>query len=168
MPGGGIVVRMAASKSTRRVIAALHAHGLDTEVRDMPGSTRTAQDAADAVGCDVAQIVKSLVFAAEDGRAWLVLASGPNRVDPDLLRTRTGRRLALADPATVRELTGFAIGGVAPVGLAHDLPVLMDEDLLAYDVVWAAAGTPKSVFPVAPDVLRRISAADVLRVVRSA
>lgn len=159
---------MAASKSTRRVIAALQAHGVDTEVRDMPGSTRTAQDAADAVGCDVAQIVKSLVFASGDGRAWLVLASGPNRVDPGLLQNRTGHPLTMADPATVRELTGFAIGGVAPVGLAHDLPVLMDEDLLAHEVVWAAAGTPKSVFPVDPRVLRRISAADVVRVVPAA
>lgn len=166
--GGGIVGRMAVSKSTRRVIAALDAHGIGTEIRDMPGSTRTAQDAAAAVGCDVAQIVKSLVFASEDGRAWLVLASGLNRVDPGLLRTRTGCRLTMADPATVREVTGFAIGGVAPVGLAHDLPVLMDEDLLGHDIVWAAAGTPKSVFPVAPDVLRRISAADVVRVVRAA
>lgn len=159
---------MAASNSTRRVIAALHDHGVDTEVRDMPGSTRTAQDAAEAVGCDVAQIVKSLLFASEDGRAWLVLASGPNRVDPGLLQARTGSPVTMADPATVREVTGFAIGGVAPVGLASDLPVLMDEDLLGHDVVWAAAGTPKSVFPVAPDVLRRITAADVVPVVRTA
>jgi len=158
---------MSPSKSTRRVIAALHAHGVDTEVRDMPGSTRTAQDAADAVGCAVAQIVKSLLFASEDGRAWLVLASGPNRVDTDLLQERTGCSVSMADPATVREVTGFAIGGVAPVGLARDLPVVMDEDLLRHDVVWAAAGTPKSVFPVDPQVLRRISAADVVRVVRT-
>ena len=168
MFGSGIVVPMAASKSTRRVIAALHAHGVDAEVRDMPGSTRTAQDAADAVGCDVAQIVKSLVFASEDGHAWLVLASGPNRVDPDLLQGRTGSRLTMAAPATVRDVTGFAIGGVAPVGLAHEMPVLIDEDLLAHDVVWAAAGTPKSVFPIDPDVLRRISGADVVRVVGAA
>lgn len=168
MPVGGIVVRMPASKSTRRVIAALHAHGVDSEVRDMPGSTRTAQDAAAAVGCDVAQIVKSLVFAAEDGRTWLVLVSGPDRVDPELLQARTGAPVSMADPATVREATGFAIGGVAPVGLAHELPVLMDEGLLRHDVVWAAAGTPKSVFAVAPDVLARIAGADVGRVVGAA
>ncbi len=159
---------MAASKSTHRVMAALHAHGVDTEVRDMPGSTRTARDAADAVGCDVAQIVKSLVFAADDGRVWLVLVSGPNRVDTDLLQARTGCPVSMADPATVREATGFAIGGVAPVGLANDLPVLMDEDLLRHDVVWAAAGTPKSVFPIAPGVLGRIAGAHVVPVVRAA
>lgn len=156
---------MASSNSTRRVIAALHAHGLDAEVREMPGSTRTARDAAAAIGCEVAQIVKSLLFVGADGRAHLVLASGPNRVDAARLEDRLGGRVALADPATVRDVTGFAIGGVAPLGLASDAPVWMDEDLLRHDVVWAAAGTPRSVFPVAPGALRDAAGATVLRVV---
>lgn len=155
---------MAASKSTRRVIDALVAHGLDAEVRDMPGSTRTAQDAAAAVGCDVGQIVKSLVFSCADGRTVLVLASGPNRVDVGRLATRLGASVSMADPRAVREATGFAIGGVAPVGLPNELPVLMDEDLLRYDTVWAAAGTPRSVFPIAPDALREVVGATVLSV----
>lgn len=155
---------MASSNSTRRVIAALHAHGLGADVREMPGSTRTAEDAAAAIGCEVAQIVKSLLFLGADGGAHLVLASGPNRVDPARLESHLGGRVTLADPATVRDVTGFAIGGVAPLGLASDVPVLMDEDLLGHDVVWAAAGTPKSVFPVAPAALREAARATVIRV----
>ena len=155
---------MPTSKSTRRVLAALHRLGLDVEVTEMPGSTRTAIDAADAVGCQVAQIVKSLVFADGAGRAWLVLAGGANRVDPKRLEEHVGTPIGMADPATVRAATGFAIGGVAPVGLATELPVLMDEALLDHDVVWAAAGTPKSVFPVAPSALREATRATVVRV----
>jgi prolyl-tRNA editing enzyme YbaK/EbsC (Cys-tRNA(Pro) deacylase) len=155
---------MAVSKSTRRVIDTLEAHGLDAAVRDMPGSTRTAQDAAAAVGCEVGQIVKSLVFACEDGRTVLVLASGANRVDVERLARELGSPVSMADPGAVRETTGYAIGGVAPVGLPDDVPVLMDEDLLRFDTVWAAAGTPRSVFPVASDVLRDVTGATVLAV----
>jgi prolyl-tRNA editing enzyme YbaK/EbsC (Cys-tRNA(Pro) deacylase) len=153
---------MAASKSTRRVIDALEAHGLDAKVRDMPGSTRTARDAAAAVGCAVGQIVKSLVFSCDDGRTVLVLASGANRVDVERLASHLGSPVSMAEPAAVRDATGFAIGGVAPVGLPDAVPVHMDEDLLRYDTVWAAAGTPRSVFPVAPAVLRDVTGATVL------
>ncbi len=159
---------MPSSKSTRRVLSALHALGIDAEVREMPGSTRTARDAAAAVGCEVAQIVKSLVFTAGEDGAALVLASGPNRVDPTRLEAQLGAPATMADPASVRELTGFAIGGVAPVGLARALPVFMDEDLLRHDVVWAAAGTPRSVFAVAPQALRDATAATVLRLTADA
>ncbi len=154
------LVALVAEDSRARADAAR----LDAEIEEMPGSTRTAVDAAAAVGCDVAQIVKSLLFAADDGRVWLVLASGPNRVDPALLELHVGSTPRLADPATVRDVTGFAIGGVAPVGLANEVPVLMDQDLLAYDVVWAAAGTPKSVFPVDPAELRDAIRATVVAV----
>ena len=130
----------------------------------MPGSTRTAVDAAHAVGCDVGQIVKSLVFASGDHRAWLVLASGTNRVDTDRLGCVVGAPLEMADPDTVRDVTGFAIGGVAPVGLASDIPVLMDEDLLDHDIVWAAAGTPRTVFPIAPRALRDATRATIVGV----
>lgn len=171
---GGILAAMSASKSTRRVLAALKELGLDADVTEMPGTTRTAVDAAAAVGCDVAQIVKSLLFTTESftaesirneaACAWLILASGPNRVDTDRLAEHLGESVSMADPKTVRSVTGFAIGGVAPLGLTEPIPVLMDEDLLAHDVVWAAAGTPKSVFPIDPNVLREATEASVLRI----
>jgi prolyl-tRNA editing enzyme YbaK/EbsC (Cys-tRNA(Pro) deacylase) len=127
--------------------------------RDFPEGTRTAADAAAAIGCDVAQIVKSLVFT-RDGAAVLVLCSGANTVDA----ARLG--LGKADAAFVREQTGFAIGGVPPYGWAGGAPAetLVDEDLLVHDVVWAAAGTPRSVFPLTPaELLERSGgvAADV-------
>lgn len=155
---------MTASKSTRRVVEALEAHGIDAKVHDMPNSTRTATDAAAAVGCSVGQIVKSLLFATDDGGACLVLASGPNRVDPEAVTAHLGRPVRMADAAKVRVVTGFAIGGVAPVGLASEVPVLMDEDLLAFEVIWAAAGTPKSVFPIAPSALLAATGATVLSI----
>lgn len=155
---------MPASRSTRRVLAALHDLGLDVALTEMPGSTRTAVDAANAVGCEVAQIVKSLVFASARGDVWLVLVSGTNRVDTARLEDHLGTPVGMADPSTVRSATGFAIGGVAPVGLATAVPVLMDEELLAHEVVWAAAGTPKSVFPIAPETLRHATHATVLAV----
>jgi prolyl-tRNA editing enzyme YbaK/EbsC (Cys-tRNA(Pro) deacylase) len=92
------------------------------------------------------------------------LASGANRVDVDRLAGHLGSPVSMADPSAVREATGFAIGGVAPVGLPDDVPVLMDQDLLGYDTVWAAAGTPRSVFPVAPAALRDVTRATVLAV----
>lgn len=141
---------MAAGKSRRRVEQALQALGIDTEVLDMEASTRTAREAADAVGCHVDQIVKSLLFVTDDGSAWLVLASGRHAVDPRRIEEVAGSPVRLADATTVRSVTGFAIGGVAPVGLAHDVPVLVDTTLLTFDRVWAAAGSPHAVFGVAP------------------
>lgn len=146
-----------ASQSTRKVQEALARHGLDVRVADMPGSTRTARDAALAVGCTVGQIAKSLVFAAEDGSLLLAITSGSNRVDVGRLAAVVGSTVRMADPDTVRQATGFAIGGVAPVGHARPLPVVIDEDLLQYEQIWAAAGTPRSVFPIAPDRLVEIT-----------
>ena len=140
---------------------ALHTHGIEALVREMPRSTRTAQDAADAVGCTVGQICKSLVLASDAGQVVLAVTSGSNRADLARLAELVGAPVQMADPDTVRAATGYAIGGVAPVGLEPDVPVWMDEDLLQYDVVWAAAGTPRSVFEIAPDVLARITGATV-------
>ena len=111
--------------------------------REFPEGTRTAQDAAAAIGCDVGQIVKSLVFV-RDGEPLLVLCSGANTVDAERLG------LTKADADLVRRATGFAIGGVPPYGHPAALETLIDEDLLGYDEVWAAAGTPRSVFPLTP------------------
>jgi prolyl-tRNA editing enzyme YbaK/EbsC (Cys-tRNA(Pro) deacylase) len=140
-----------------RVAAALAAAGLEVEIREFPAGTRTAADAAAAVGCEVAQICKSLVFRVDGDRPLLVIASGANRVD----EARFGARKA--DAAYVREQTGYAIGGVPPVGHARPIETVLDEDLLAHDVVWAAAGTPTAVFAVDP---RRLAALDGIRVAR--
>jgi prolyl-tRNA editing enzyme YbaK/EbsC (Cys-tRNA(Pro) deacylase) len=125
--------------------------------REFPAGTRTAQDAAAAIGCAVGQIVKSLVFLRDD-EPVLVLCSGANTVDAQRLG------LAKADADVVRRATGFAIGGVPPYGHPAPLETLVDEDLLAYDEVWAAAGTPSSVFPLTPAQLVERSGGAVMRV----
>jgi prolyl-tRNA editing enzyme YbaK/EbsC (Cys-tRNA(Pro) deacylase) len=140
-----------------RVTAVLARAGVDAEIREFPEGTRTAPEAAAAVGCEVGQICKSLVFRVGED-PLLVIASGANRVDE-------GRFGAVkADAAFVREQTGFAIGGIPPVGHARAIDTVIDEDLLGYDVVWAAAGTPRAVFPIAPDALVAVSGGRVARV----
>jgi prolyl-tRNA editing enzyme YbaK/EbsC (Cys-tRNA(Pro) deacylase) len=139
--------------------------GLDVAVREMPGSTRTAAEAAAACGVAVGQIVKSLVFVgAESGRPYLLLVSGTNRVNEKGVAQHLGEKLNWPDADGVRRFTGFAIGGIPPFGHAARLATYMDEDLLRYDVVWAAAGTPRAVFPVDPRRLRDAIAAIVIAV----
>jgi Cys-tRNA(Pro) deacylase len=143
--------------NVERVVAAAAATGLRIEVERFPEGTRTAEDAARAVGCEVAQIVKSLVFMV-DGRAALALVSGANRLDPTRLASALGAtdaRRATGDEA--RAATGYAIGGVPPLGHATPLPVLVDRDLLSHERLWAAAGLPDAVFAVEPDDLVRAS-----------
>lgn len=149
-----------------RFTAAAREKGLAPEVHRFPDGTRTAADAAAAVGCDVAQIVKSLVFEA-GGRPVLVLTSGANQVDEAKAAAALGlETLRKADASTVRETTGFAIGGTPPLGHLTPLPTVVDEDLLAYEEVWAAAGTPDSCFPVAPTLLVTAAEATVADVKR--
>ncbi|HEU4323095.1 MAG TPA: YbaK/EbsC family protein [Roseiflexaceae bacterium] len=146
------------SSSVQRVREALAAQGLTDRVVELPVHARTAQQAADALGCAVAQIAKSLVFrTAESGRAVLVIASGANRVDEARVGELVGEPIAKADAAFVRAHTGFAIGGVAPLGHPAPLLTLLDEDLLGYDTIWAAAGAPQAVFRLVPEELRRIT-----------
>jgi prolyl-tRNA editing enzyme YbaK/EbsC (Cys-tRNA(Pro) deacylase) len=137
-------------------------------VRHIPQGARTAHEAAAGVGCDVAQICKSLVFRLqESGRPLLVITSGANRVDEDHVGSLMAGRLAKADAAFVREQSGFAIGGVPPFGWVGAAPVvetLVDQDLLAFDVVWAAAGTPTAVFAIAPCELVERTGGRVARV----
>lgn len=122
----------------------------DLDVRAFPDGTRTAADAAAAIGCELSQIAKSLVFAA-DGVPVLVLMDGASRVDVDAVRRELGaQKVTRADAALVRETTGYAIGGVPPFGHRTRTRVLADRSLLAHEVVWAAAGTPHTVFPMAP------------------
>ncbi len=137
--------------SARRVQEALAAQGFAFEVREFPDSTRTSAEAAAAICCSVAQIAKSLVFrGAESGNAMLIIASGANRVDPAKAEALLGEAIKRADADFVREATGFAIGGVPPLGHDRPLVTLIDEDLLAFEEVWAAAGTPNAVFRLSP------------------
>jgi len=122
-------------------------------VSTFPDGTRTAADAAAAIGCDVAQIVKSLVFRRAGGGPLLVVASGVNRVDEAKVAALVGEPIGKADAAFVRATTGFAIGGVPPAGHAEPIETLVDRDLLRHAEVWAAAGTPRTVFPLTPDEL---------------
>ncbi len=149
--------------SAERVQAALRAAGLDAQVVETEGSARTAEEAAAAVGTRVGQIVKSLVFVAGD-EPLLVLTSGANRVDPSRLEAVAGAPVRRAPADVVRSATGYPIGGVAPLGHPRPLRVLCDRDLLAYDEVWAAAGTPNAVFPVASGDLVRVTGATVVDV----
>jgi prolyl-tRNA editing enzyme YbaK/EbsC (Cys-tRNA(Pro) deacylase) len=132
--------------------------GVDTQVREMPATTRTAKEAAQAIGCSLAQIAKSIVFrTAQSGRPVLVIASGANRVNERRMAELIGEQIEKATPEFVRESTGFVIGGVPPVGHGHPIETWIDQDLLQFDVIWAAAGTPFSVFSLTPDQLQTIT-----------
>ena len=151
--------------SAAKVQQALREHGLQTVVREMPASTRTAKEAAAAVGCSVGQIAKCLVFrGAATGNATMVIASGTNRVNEATLAAVVGEAIERATPEFVRDTTGYAIGGVPPVGHDHALPIWMDRDLFLYERIWAAAGTPFAVFEIGPAELQRITGARVVDV----
>jgi prolyl-tRNA editing enzyme YbaK/EbsC (Cys-tRNA(Pro) deacylase) len=142
-------------KAAGTVVEAGRSLGLDLDVREFPEGTRTAEDAARAIGCTVDQIVKSLVFVA-DTAPVLVLTSGGNRVDVVKVGEQTGAAgVRKADAGEVRAATGYAIGGTPPFGHDRALPVLVDRHLTGFDVVWAAAGTPRHVFPITPADLVR-------------
>lgn len=143
-----------------RVQAALSAAGVSARIQEFSSSTRTAQEAADAVGTSVGQIVKSLVFVAGDAPV-LALVSGANQLDTARLAALTSAPIGKADADAVRRSTGYAIGGVPPAGFPRPIPTFIDRDLLQYDVVWAAAGTPRHVFRITPAELIRITAGTV-------
>jgi prolyl-tRNA editing enzyme YbaK/EbsC (Cys-tRNA(Pro) deacylase) len=149
------------SRAQERVRAALATQGItDVTVKEFAESTATAVDAATAIGTSVERIVKSLVFSAGD-RPVLVLASGPNRVDVKKLEPLVGQPISRANANQVREWTGFAIGGVPPLGHSVVIETYLDQDLLQYDCVWAALGTPNAVFAIEPRELLRITGARV-------
>jgi prolyl-tRNA editing enzyme YbaK/EbsC (Cys-tRNA(Pro) deacylase) len=150
----------------RLALAGLGLHG---DIREFSASTRTSADAAAAIGCSVAQIAKSLVFRAKpSGRAVLVMASGANRVDEAKIAVLLGEAIGKADAEFVRAETGFAIGGVAPIGhdrgTAAPLRTFIDADLMAFSEIWAAAGSPNSVFRLAPDELVRATGGQIAEV----
>jgi prolyl-tRNA editing enzyme YbaK/EbsC (Cys-tRNA(Pro) deacylase) len=151
------------SPSAQKVQDALASLGLALQVVELPASTRTAVEAAQAVGCQVGQIVKSLVFKAKrSGQPILVVASGANRVDERKIEALLGEPLGKADADFVRQRTGFVIGGVPPLGHLEKLSTFIDQDLLQYAEIWAAAGTPNAVFRLSPLHLVQMTAGTVL------
>jgi prolyl-tRNA editing enzyme YbaK/EbsC (Cys-tRNA(Pro) deacylase) len=151
------------SPNARRVQEVLDGWGLNQRVKEMQQTTRSAQDAAKAVGCEVGQIAKSLVFKGATSRqAILVITSGANRVNEGALAGLMAEPIFKADADFVREQAGYAIGGVPPVGHTHPLAVFIDEDLLHYPLIWAAAGSPQAVFHLTPQELLRITGGRVI------
>lgn len=147
------------SKSLKRVEKALIEAGQDPQITEV-GVARTAQEAADSIGCHLDQIAKSIIFRAQtSGQAVLFLTAGGNQVDPALASALAGESLGKADAALIRAQTGFAIGGVSPVGHLSEIRAWCDPRLVEFGTVWAAAGTPRHVFPIAPTVLLRLTGA---------
>ena len=154
------------SESVERVRAALVAAGHADTISEFPEGTRTSQDAANAVGCTVAQIAKSIVLRAGE-QVVLVIASGPNRVDFAKISAALEAPVKSADGRWVRDVTGFAIGGVPPVGHSGEIRIFIDADLMALDPVWAAAGTPRHVFKTDAKALARMTGGTVMDVKES-
>lgn len=151
--------------SAQRVQDALKEFNLDFQVVEFSESTRTSQEAADAIGCELGQIAKTLIFKGKQSQKPIcVIASGKNRVDEKKIAQLAGEPIERSDADFVREHTGFAIGGVAPVGFTFEHALLIDQDLMAYPELWAAAGTPNSVFKLTPQDLLRITNGHVVDV----
>jgi Cys-tRNA(Pro) deacylase len=149
--------------TAQKVADAAQSLGLTIEIKEFEATTRTAQDAANAIGCTVGQIVKSLLFVVAD-RPTMALVSGENQLDEKKLGGICGvsrKKVKRADADTARQATGFAIGGVPPFGHATPLPVYIDEDFFQYEVIWAAGGTPNAVFAITPAELARVTGGTV-------
>jgi prolyl-tRNA editing enzyme YbaK/EbsC (Cys-tRNA(Pro) deacylase) len=153
------------SSSAQRVQSALNEHNLELRVVELPGSTRTSQEAADTIGCEVSQIAKSIIFRGkESGTPILVIASGENRVSERKLKSIVGEKVEKPDAEFVLEETGYAIGGIPPVGHKNDIVTYIDEDLMDHKVIWAAAGTPNAVFSLTPQELLEITNGEIIDV----
>lgn len=153
------------SSSALKVQQALHAIGMQLEVIELPDSTRTSLEAAQALGCQVGQIAKSIIFQAlTSHRPILVIASGSNRVNEKVIAELIGEAIRKADADFVRQRTGFVIGGVPPLGHTERLETFIDQDLLQYLDIWAAAGTPHAVFRLTPDILLRMTGGQVIKI----
>jgi prolyl-tRNA editing enzyme YbaK/EbsC (Cys-tRNA(Pro) deacylase) len=154
-------MRPARHPTAIRISQLLREAGIETQVVEFEQATRTSAEAAAAIGCQVAEIAKSVVFhGGTSGQAVVVVASGANRVSESKVAARLGEALARADADFVRAATGYVIGGVAPIGHSSPVKMLLDEDLQRFETVWAAAGTPFSVFPLKPGQLRSLTGAD--------
>jgi prolyl-tRNA editing enzyme YbaK/EbsC (Cys-tRNA(Pro) deacylase) len=152
-------------ESARRVQSFLEGRGINSSVIELPESTRTAAEAARAIGCEVGRIAKSLVFrTTRTGRSILVIASGSNRVDEAAVARLISEPIERASPEFVREKTGYAIGGVPPLAHVHEPLVFIDQDLEGYPEVWAAAGTPRTVFRIAPKELIELTGGRIVKI----
>jgi prolyl-tRNA editing enzyme YbaK/EbsC (Cys-tRNA(Pro) deacylase) len=153
------------SSSAQKIQDILNELGLNYVVIEFTESTRTAQEAADRVGCQLGQIVKSMIFKSKkSNKGILVLTSGANRVDENKVSQFTGEPITRAEPDFVRSWTGFAIGGVPPVGHIQPMETYIDEDLMQYDTLWAAAGTPKAIFELPPTDLVNITRGKIVSI----
>ena len=156
---------MPLSPSAQKIQDLLHVLGYDYTVIEHTESTRTAQEAADRAGCEIGQIVKSLIFKGNDsGKPILVLTSGANRVDEKRIEQYAGETISRPNADFVRTVTGFAIGGVPPVGHVQKMETYIDEDFLAYPTIWAAAGTPNAIFELNTEDLQKMTEGEVARV----
>ena len=156
---------MPLSPTAQKVQDLLSSAGLNCKVVEFAESTRTSQEAADRAGCSLAQIVKSMIFQGKTThKPILVLTSGVNRVDEKRISEHAGEPIGRADAYFVRTTTGFAIGGVPPIGHVQKMETYLDEDLLQYATIWAAAGTPNAIFELTPAALQKMTAGKVIRV----
>lgn len=156
---------MPLSPTAQKVQDLLIARGFDCTVIEFAESTRTAQEAADRAGCSLGQITKSMIFKGKNSsKPILVLTSGANRVNEKLISTYSGEPIVRADADFVRTVTGFAIGGVPPLGHSQPMETFVDEDLLQYPTIWAAAGTPNAIFELTPGALLELTAGHVAKI----
>lgn len=156
---------MSLSSSAQKIQEILEKNGTHFKVIELSSSARTAQEAADSLGCEVAQIVKSLVFVIKDlQKPILVLASGANRVNEKAIEQVLGAKIAKADAQFVRDVTGFAIGGIPPLGHKEDIETYIDEDLFKWELLWAAAGTPHAVFQLKSSDLQKITSGKIVSI----
>jgi prolyl-tRNA editing enzyme YbaK/EbsC (Cys-tRNA(Pro) deacylase) len=153
------------SPSAQKIQDILNTLGYDYTVVEHAESTRTAQEAADRAGCQIGQIVKSLIFRGKvSGKPILILASGPNRVNEKLIGEYAGESIGKADADFVRAVTGFVIGGVPPIGHAEKMETYLDEDFLQYPTIWAAAGTPNAIFELKTEDLQKMTGGKVVSI----
>ncbi len=157
---------MKLTKSAQSVQYALEQKGLECQVVELPSSTRTANDAATSIGCDVAQIVKSLIFKTKDThKPVLILASGVNRVSEGMIEQHLNEKIVKADADFTRDVTGFAIGGIPPIGHKQAIDfIFIDQDLLRLDSIWAAAGTPNAVFNMPSKYLQEMTNGKIIEI----
>jgi len=150
-------------KNAQKIQETLNQFGLSLSVLELSDSTRTAQEAAFAIGCSVDQIAKSLIFwGKESQQPILIITCGTNRVNEKAVKVLIGEKLEKADATTVLEYSGFPIGGIPPIGHTNPIRTYIDEDLLAFETIWAAAGTPHAVFELTPDILLKITGGKVI------
>ena len=160
---GGKIMSSNLSKSAGKVQAALKELGFEPNIIELSDSARTAQEAADAIGCSVSQIAKSLIFKGKiSQKPILIVASGTNRINEKAVKEHIGEKLEKADADFVLEHTGFAIGGIPPIGHKTPITTLIDEDLMQYEEIWAAAGTPHAIFKLTPKILTEITQGNII------